>query len=268
MIIKGPAIFGALAGVLIASGFIIAALSKLPPRYRRTLIAGLVFLSGLFYVAEFFLPTHAVTKPNGSVVQQNFLTPIIPDVITPLASTLASFLLGLGLFSLARIHGNNVLRRREGWINSFALIVSALVMIVVGMWAQATEKHPEWVTITHDHLFSGIYQNMTSAMFSIISFFILSASYRAFRIRNVESSILMLSALVVLLGLSFGVLLTDKIPTTGMAVNFRMETWSQWVLTVLSLPALRAIDFGVGLGALAMGLRIWLGIERGALFAD
>jgi hypothetical protein len=84
----------------------------------------------------------------------------------------------------------------------------------------------------------------------------------------VESSILMLSALVVLLGLSFGVLLTDKIPAEGMAANFRMETWSQWVLTVLSLPALRAIDFGVGLGALAMGLRIWLGIERGALFAD
>ena len=39
-----------------------------------------------------------------------------------------------------------------------------------------------------------------------------------------------------------------------------MEQWSSWLLGVLSIPALRAIDFGVGLGALAMGLRVWLGI--------
>jgi len=105
-------------------------------------------------------------------------------------------------------------------------------------------------------------------MFSLIAFFILSAAYRAFRIRSIEGSILMASALIVLLGLSFGVIITQWIPATGLAANLRIETWSSWVLGVVSLPALRAIDFGVGLGALAMGLRIWLGIERGALFGE
>jgi hypothetical protein len=267
MIIKGPLIYLMLVLVLGATALIIAALSKLPPRNRRIVLVSLCFLSGLFYVAEFFLPTHPVTE-NGAVSQQNFLTPIIPSVITPLAGTLAAFLLGLGLFSLARIHGNNVIKRRPGWINSLALIIAAFVMLIVGLWTNAIEKHPKWVELTHDHLFSGLYQNMDAGMFSIISFFILSASYRAFRIRNVESSILMLSALVVLLGLSFGVLITNSIPETGLLANLRMETWSAWVLNVLAIPSLRAIDFGVGLGALAMGLRIWLGIERGALFAD
>jgi hypothetical protein len=268
MILKGPAIYGALVGVLVASVLLMFVLSKLPPRFRRTLITFMVFISGLFYVAEFFLPTRSVTKPNGSVVQENLLTPIIPDVITPLASIIAALLLGLGLYSLARIHGNNVIRRRPGWINSLALIISALVMLFFGIWSQAMTNHPKWTETVHEHLFSGLYQNMTAAMFSIISFFILSASYRAFRIRNIESSILMLSALVVLLGLSFGVLITSSLPSEGLLANLRMETWSSWILSVLSLPALRAIDFGVGLGALAMGLRIWLGIERGALFAD
>jgi hypothetical protein len=267
MIVKGPAIYGVVIGVFIVSALVIAALSKLPPKYRRRLIVSIVFLSGLFYVAEFFLPTHAVIK-DGATTQKNYLTDAIPDIISPLAGILAAFLLGLGLFSLARIHGNNILRRRPGWINSFALMVSAFVMLLLGFWTQATEREPKWVEETYDHLFSGLYQNMNSAMFSIISFFILSAAYRAFRVRNVESSILMLSALVVLLGLSFGVLITGSLPSEGMLANLRMETWSSWVLSVLSIPSLRAIDFGVGLGALAMGLRIWLGIERGALFAD
>jgi hypothetical protein len=268
MIIKGPGIYAALIGVLIASAFIIVALSKMPPKYRRRLITSLVFLSGLFYVLEFFLPTHPETQPNGSISQVNILTPRIIDIVTPMAATLAAFLLGLGLYSLVRIHGNNVVRQRPGWINSLALLVAACVMLFFGFWAQVLPTKPDWVEKTYDHLFSGFYQNMNSAMFSIISFFILSASYRAFRIRNMESSILMLSALVVLLGLSFGVLLTSQIPETGFLANLRMETWSSWVLSVLSIPSLRAIDFGVGLGALAMGLRIWLGIERGALFAD
>lgn len=267
MIIKGPGIYGALVGVLIASGLLIAALSKLPPKYRRRLVVGLVILSGLFYVLEFFLPTHPMTR-EGVVSPGNFLTPLIPDVIEPIAAVLAAFLLGLGLFSLARIHGYNIIRQKPGWINSLAFMVSAFSMIVVGLWAKTGEKPAKWAVQYHEILFNGIYQNMTAAMFSIISFFILSASYRAFRIRNVESSILMLSALVVLLGLSFGVLLTQSLPTEGLWSDLRMETWSSWVLSVLSLPALRAIDFGVGLGALAMALRVWLGIERGALFSD
>jgi hypothetical protein len=267
-IAKGIWLWVAVVGVLVASILLIAVLLHLPPRFRRPLMSAIVFISGLFYAVEFFWPTHPVTKPNGTVAQENFLTPYIPAVIAPLAQILAALILGLGLLSLLRIHGANVLRRRPGWVNSLALLLSAVVMMVVGLWSTAsTGEHPV-VDQIYNHLFQGVYQNMDAAMFSMIAFFILSAAYRAFRIRSIEASILMASALIVLMGLSFGVLVTSFVPAEGFAVNFRMETWSNWVLSVLSLPALRAIDFGVGLGMLATGLRIWLGIERGALFAD
>jgi hypothetical protein len=241
---------------------------QLPSRFRRPLLSFLVFVSGLFYALEYFLPTHVVHLPDGGISRENFLTPLIPNVVNPVAQDLAALLFGLGLFSLLRIHTVNIVRRRTGWFNSLALIVSAAAMVVFGLWSRANMNHAPWVDQVYKHLFDGIFQNMDAAMFSLIAFFILSAAYRAFRIRSFEASILMASALIVLLGLSFGSLITGKIPAEGFEANFRLETWSSWLLNVISSPALRAIDFGIGLGGLAMGLRIWLGIEKGALFGD
>ncbi|HSV75045.1 MAG TPA: hypothetical protein VLH79_14890 [Chthonomonadales bacterium] len=265
---QGVWLWVAVVGVALASVAIIAALTRTPPRYRRRLLVTVCFVAGLFYALEFFLPTREVVSENGMVTRQNFLTPFIPTLISPLAEVLAAFILGLGLFSLLRIHSGNVAKRKPGYYNSVALILSAVVMLVIGLWTNWTESPPDGIRATYGYLFNGLYQNMDAAMFSLIAFFILSAAYRAFRIRSIEGSILMASALIVLLGLSFGVIATQGLPATGMASNLRIETWSSWVLGVVSLPALRAIDFGVGLGALAMGLRIWLGIERGALFGD
>ena len=48
----------------------------------------------------------------------------------------------------------------------------------------------------------------------------------------------------------------------------RIENFSYWVLSVVNMPVQRAIDFGLGLGALAMSLRIWLSLERGTYFGQ
>jgi len=46
----------------------------------------------------------------------------------------------------------------------------------------------------------------------------------------------------------------------------RLEVIKEWLLTVLNAAALRAIAFGLGIGSLAISLRIWLSLERGAYF--
>ena len=58
------------------------------------------------------------------------------------------------------------------------------------------------------------------------------------------------------------------IPEQGILSNLRIENFSQWVLTAINSPVQRAIGFGLGLGALAMSLRIWLSLERGTYFAQ
>ena len=120
-------------------------------------------------------------------------------------------------------------------------------------------------------------------MFSMIAFFILSAAYRAFRIRSVEATVLMASALILMISLLGGVVygwnhgvaniaaglnLPHADPNINEASylnSFKISAAAGWVKGFLQVPALRAVDFGIGLGALAMGLRLWLGLEKGGV---
>jgi hypothetical protein len=113
-------------------------------------------------------------------------------------------------------------------------------------------------------LFSRGLLAMDAAMFSLIGFFILSAAYRAFRIRSIEASILMATALVVLLMfVPIALMLTNGLDPGSFAGNFRIDSIGLWLLSTINVPAIRAIDLGLGLGLLAMALRIMLGLERG-----
>jgi hypothetical protein len=138
---------------------------------------------------------------------------------------------------------------------------------------EVTELASEGVTenknqSTSEQAFTFLYERgllaMDAAMFSLIGFFILSAAYRAFRIRSIEASILMATALVVLLMfVPIALMLTSGLDPDTFAGNFRIDSIGSWLLSTINVPAIRAIDLGLGLGLLAMGLRIMLGLEKG-----
>jgi hypothetical protein len=104
-------------------------------------------------------------------------------------------------------------------------------------------------------------------MFALIGFFIISASYRAFRIRSAEASLLMGAAVIVMLGqVTLGTAITNRLPLTGFLSNFRLENLALYILTEINTPAMRGIYFGIGVGFLATSLRLWLSLERGVYF--
>ena len=107
-------------------------------------------------------------------------------------------------------------------------------------------------------------------MFSTIAFFILSAAYRAFRVRSIEATILLAAAFVVMLSLmgALEYMIGAKIDavTGGNADSFlnnlKLTAVSGWLRENVQTPSIRALEFGIGLGALAMGLRLWLSLEK------
>lgn len=257
--------YGKLAFGLLFVFAILGAMQAAPRRARKPLIALFTFLGGLYYVAEFFWPAHG-TPPKNPLTDYT-------EFVANLSAVISSFGIGIGVISLMQLHGRAVARQRPGWGNSVALIVSFLLMTVFGI---AKEYYPTSRLLyfrsdtIHHFLFDGGLVNLGAATFSLIAFFIASASYRAFRVRSLESTLLMVAALIVMLGsVSFGTTLTNWLPTDTdryPQANFRIENIAQWLLTKVNAPAQRGILFGLTVGGLAVSLRLWLSLERGAYF--
>jgi hypothetical protein len=78
---------------------------------------------------------------------------------------------------------------------------------------------------------------------------------------------MMVTAGIVMLGLvPVGTLITNWLPHTGPLASLRLERITVWILTWPSMAVLRAIEFGLSVGYMAMSLRIWLSLERGSFF--
>jgi hypothetical protein len=101
----------------------------------------------------------------------------------------------------------------------------------------------------------------------LLAFFVGSASYRAFRAKTTEASILLVAAFIVLLGRTpFGLWVTSGL--TGDLSFLQLPNLTDWIMDVPNLAGQRAIMIGIALGVISMSLRLILGVERTYLGGD
>lgn len=270
-----------IALALLFGAVLIFALLKAPPRARGPITAAFVFVAGAFWVLSFLWPKPAFRGPNdvpdGFVDSVGFWISDATPIVNDFTNILVAFILGLGIFSLARVHFRRLFKMQKDWGFSLVLIIAMVSMIVCGYVEFAFKMNntleanqSNLFVIGKDFLFDGLLQEMEAGMFSVIAFYILSAAYRAFRIRSIESTILLCAALLMMLSLMGGlVFLVDKMfdgwtgqDPASFINNFRLGSIAAWVTDNIQSPSIRAMDFGIGLGALAMGLRLWLSLEK------
>ena len=103
------------------------------------------------------------------------------------------------------------------------------------------------------------------SIFSLLAFFVASASYRAFRAKTPEATVLLISAFVILTGRTvFGAWLTGWIPEP-FSEYFHIPNLSAWIMSVPNVAGQRTIQIGIALGIISNSLRLILGIERSHL---
>ena len=127
----------------------------------------LTFLAGLFFVVDYFVPhagLHAIS------------TQAKVWVIIIIAFTYI-----LGVANVLQIHLKKIARQEAGWLFSVLTVVPMLVMIFLGVIYPGTIDGVAFVW-----LYDYVYTPMQSTMFSLLAFYIASASFRAFRVRNVK----------------------------------------------------------------------------------
>ena len=215
-------------------------------------------VAGIFMFLQFFSPHPELQAWYRRILNWTIITGI--------------FAMALGIVSLWMGHLPKVLRRKPGWGYNLVTLVGFCVTVIVGLfcvWAKG--RVPEaaagappatgLLALSAEEVpFLWIYNNVlypiTSTMFALLAFFIASAAYRAFRMRSVLATILLVAAVVVMLG---------RVPIGDLISFGYLGKISNWLLNVPNLAAKRAIIMGVGLGSTAVALKILLGIERSYL---
>lgn len=283
-------LYGLIALMLVLGTALVIGLMNTPSRARRPIVISITFLGGLFYVLNWLIPT-PINRESDELPMPGTLEPVgfwfqdaLP-IVGNIANVMTAILLGLGIYSLLRIHVRRFLKQQKDWPFSLALMLSMVAMLFFGLYDWSVRKDPTlgaeledpakwtWIQYGKDLLFDGLLQQMDSVMFSMIAFFILSAAYRAFRIRSVESTILLGTALVVILSLMGAVSSASDQLINSLSGGNADSLWNavslgsiaDWLKNVVQTSSLRAIDFGIGVGSLAMSLRIWLSLERGGM---
>ncbi|MDP3488052.1 MAG: hypothetical protein Q8S19_09005 [Bacillota bacterium] len=206
-----------------------------------TLVVGLVFLLAPLTAGNIPL----IDKPFSFITATYF---------SPWTTIVAAFATGLASVNLIRIHVNSISRKRSGWINSIALVVSLAFFLV---YRTAVELQPanKALATGYANYFNNILSPLSAAMFAVLAFYIASASYRAFRARSLEATVLLVAAVLVMLGAA----------PIGAQILPQFPTIQQWLLNVPNMAGQRAIIMGAAIGGFATSLRILLGLERGHL---
>lgn len=109
-----------------------------------------------------------------------------------------------------------------------------------------------------DWVYNYILNPLGATTFSLLGFYMMTAAYRAMRIKSWEAALLLAAAVIVLLGQ----IPLPGIPLPGGGQLALFEKLKQLIMDFPNTAAKRGILIGVALGGLATGVKIILGIER------
>ena len=194
---------------------------------KRSVATAIAISVGLFVLLDFFV--------------QNAFIGTLKFVFVRWAIIVASFAMILGFLNVLTVHLNKILRFKQGWFYSIFLILTMMVVLILGLI-----EGPQGSLTSR--IFQYILFPLQATIFSLLAFFVASAAYRAFRVRNWESALLVIFGVIVLLG---------QVPLWGALTSSK-----EWILGVLSMAGSRGILLGAALGTVATGLRVLLGIDR------
>lgn len=200
---------------------------------RRTIPITITFVAGMILFADYFLKVPFVG--DATQILMNFVIVI------------AGFALGLGAGNIVLIHGQHIRKRTpRQWYFSAWLLIVMIVFVVIGVGFTVNAPAYVW-------LFNNTLTAISTTTYSLLAFSIASAAYRAFRFRTKEGAVMLIAGIIVML---------SNIPAVISTFPSLFDAGS-WIMNVPTLAGLRAIVIGAAVGAIVLGIRTFLGYERG-----
>lgn len=205
---------------------------------KRTVPLMIVLVGGVLMIIQYFIP-HQISQD-------------IFDNYTIWVPIIGAFALVLGVGSLSRLHGHKVRNKAPNWPYSLAVLLPMYLLPVFALLLPVSVGGGMDPPGAYNFAYMHIQVPIQSTMFSLLAFYIASAAFRAFRAKSLLATLLLLTAVIVMMGqVPIGELLGSWFPKVGL-----------WIIDFPNNAAKRAIGLGVGFGILATQLKIIFGVER------
>lgn len=219
---------------------------------RRQIPLFITFLSGILLIVQYyFYPLNFIGKDLAGWFQ----------AITAFAYVLAAI-------SLFAVNGKKIRDQAPGWVYNLILLLSLSGTLWVGLFMDwfgfgYPGFQPTAEGTAFFWMFEYIYNPLSATMFSLTAFFIASASYRAFKARSVESTLLLGSAFLVMI---FRVPLGEAIWGAVMPATWSITDFIEDIIMgAFNNAGQRAIQIASAIGLISVSLKIILGVERSYL---
>ena len=212
---------------------------------RREIPLFITAVAGFIFIFQFFVP-----HPPFNSVQ---------DLFNDWVNIIAGFAIVLGILNLLVVNSNKMYKKRKGWPFSIFTILGFFGIVVVGLFFSGGRSFQNPGTPFY-WIYINIFFPLNSTMFALLAFFVASASYRAFRARNKEATLLLVAATILMLGrVPLGEYISGWL---SLPAGWQLSDISDWIMDFPQIAGQRAIMIGIALGIISTSLRIILGIER------
>jgi len=168
-------------------------------------------------------------------------------------AVMETFALFIGFITLLMLHGRIVAKKGEGWQWSAWILVTMVVYTIIGLPIKSLGLGKGQPIFEAIRMY--VLTPLSSAMYAILGFYIASAAYRAFRARTPEAAVLLISGTIVMLANA----------PIGTTIWPGFANLKDWIFDVPNMATMRGVVIGSALGALALGVRVLMGKERGYL---
>ncbi|MCI0331523.1 MAG: hypothetical protein L0196_11380 [candidate division Zixibacteria bacterium] len=226
---------------------------------RREIPLFITSVVGFIFVIRFFIP------------HEPFYS--LEDVSSSWIQVIQAFAIWLGILNLLKVSLDKIYKKERGWGYSGVIIFSFLAISIAGFFFPLWEERPAGYSYlqhareflkpgtSFDWFYWYVYSPLSSTMFATLAFFIASASFRAFRARSFQATLLLLSGFVVM----FGSVPVGNVLFGWLPAGWQVSDIADWVRNVPQVAGQRAIQIGIALGIISTSLRLILGLERAHL---
>jgi hypothetical protein len=156
---------------------------------------------------------------------------------------------GVGIINLLLRYFRQIMKREPYWyLNIWAILLTATLTITGLMGNIGTNSIYIWIM-------SNIYINTDASIFAMLIFDLSTAFFRTFKLRNLDSGVLLICAILVLF----------RDAPIGALILPQFETLGRWLYDIPGVAGSNGVTVVAAIGGLAFAYRVLIHKERTSL---